>query len=198
MGGGRNVLIENGIEFKECKKILNDNEFDIVGVGRLEEHKNFQLAIRALKNVNFDYKFYILGQGVYENELKKLVYELQLEDKVIFAGFVNNVNDYIYSSDIQLLPSRLEGFSLALIEGIHYGKMVFALDTANHKEILGDEFIIQNDEKFLSDRLNFVHENYDEFVLKFKKIKSNSQKFDIKNVANRYLDEYKKLQGSFN
>lgn len=191
-------MIENGIEFKRCKKILNDNEFNIVGVGRLEEHKNFQLAIRALKNVNFDYKFYILGQGVYENELKKLVRELRLEDKVIFAGFVNNVNDYIYSSDIQLLPSRFEGFSLALIEGIYYGKMVFALDTANHKEILGDEFIIQNDEKFLSDRLNFVRENYDDFALKFEKIKSNSQKFDIKNVANRYLDEYKKLQDSFN
>lgn len=192
-----NIIIENGINFKPCEKILNENEFNIVGVGRLEEHKNFQLAIKALKNVEFDYKFYILGRGIYEDKLKKLIKDLNLEEKVKLVGFVDNPWDYIFSSDMQLLPSRLEGFSLALIEGIYYGKMVFALDTANHKEILGDEFIIENSDVFLTNKLNDVYKNYDKYMIDFLKIKENVQKYDIKNVVQKYIDAYKNVVENF-
>lgn len=194
---GNNILIQNGISFKDATKILDENEFNIVGVGRLEEHKNWQLAIKALKNVKFDFKFYILGQGVYENELKNLVKKLDLEEKVKFTGHVANPWDYIYSSNIQLLPSRLEGFSLALIEGIYYGNMVFALDTANHKEILGNDFIVEDDVDLLAQKLDFVYENYDLYKEKFLKIKQNSQKYSIENVAEKYIKAYKDLIEDF-
>ncbi|WP_228568711.1 glycosyltransferase [Campylobacter sputorum] len=56
---------------------------------------------------------YILGQGVYENELKNLIKSLNLENKIKLVGYVNNPWDYINSSNLQVLFSRLEGFSLA-------------------------------------------------------------------------------------
>ncbi|WP_089188192.1 glycosyltransferase [Campylobacter sputorum] len=193
MGGGRNILIPNGICFKTPNKILNESDFNIVGVGRLEEHKNFQLAIRALSKVRFDFKFYILGQGVYENELKNLIKSLNLENKIKLVGYVDNPWDYINSSNLQVLFSRLEGFSLALIEGIYYGKMVFALDTANHKEVLGDDFIVENDDEIVARKLDEVYENYDFYKTKFEKIKENSQKYSIENVANKYIKAYESL-----
>ena len=189
----KNILIENGIKFQNPTKILNNDVFNIVGVGRLEEHKNWQLAITALSQVNFDYRLYILGQGIYEQELKDLIEKLNVADKVKLVGFVNNPWDYICSSDLQILPSRLEGFSLALIEGIYYGKMVFALDTANHREVLGDDFIIEDDAEKLTQTLNQVYLNYDEFNEKFSKVKAESARFDINNVAQKYIDAYKSL-----
>ncbi len=86
----KNILIENGIKFQNPTKILNNDVFNIVGVGRLEEHKNWQLAITALSQVNFDYRLYILGQGIYEQELKDLIEKLNVADKVKLVGFVNN------------------------------------------------------------------------------------------------------------
>ncbi|RKG53008.1 glycosyltransferase [Acinetobacter cumulans] len=189
----KNILIENGIKFQNPTKILNNDVFNIVGVGRLEEHKNWQLAITALSQVDFDYRLYILGQGIYEQELKDLIEKLNVADKVKLVGFVNNPWDYICSSDLQILPSRLEGFSLALIEGIYYGKMVFALDTANHREVLGDDFIIEDDAEKLTQTLNQVYLNYDEFNEKFSKVKAESARFDINNVAQKYIDAYQSL-----
>lgn len=189
----KNILIENGIKFQQPTKILKNDTFNIVGVGRLEEHKNWQLAITALSQIDFDYRLYILGQGVYEQELKDLIEKLNVADKVKLVGFVNNPWDYICSSDLQILPSRLEGFSLALIEGIYYGKMVFALDTANHREVLGDDFIIEDDAEKLTQTLNQVYLNYDEFNEKFSKVKAESARFDINNVAQKYIDAYQSL-----
>lgn len=186
-------MIPNGICFKTPNKILNESDFNIVGVGRLEEHKNFQLAIKALSKVKFDFKFYILGQGVYENELKNLIKSLNLENKIKLVGYVNNPWDYINSSNLQVLFSRLEGFSLALIEGIYYGKMVFALDVANHKEVLGDDFIVKNDVDYVAKKLDEVYENYEIYKDKFNVTKQDSQKYSIKNVANEYIKAYESL-----
>ena len=188
-----NILIENGIKFQQPKNILPEGVFKIVGVGRLEEHKNWQLAITALSRVNFDYRFYIVGQGIYEHQLKVLIEKLNVEDKVKLVGFVNNPWDYIYSSDLQILPSRLEGFSLALIEGIYYGKMVFALDTANHRQVLGDDFIIEDDAEKLAIKFDQVYHHYDEFSGKFESIKAHSTRFDINQVAKKYVDAYQSL-----
>lgn len=188
-----NILIENGIKFKQAKRVLPDSTFNIVGVGRLEEHKNWQLAIAALSKVSFDYRLYILGKGVYEEPLKELITQLNVSDKVKLVGFVDNPWDYIYSSDLQLLPSRLEGFSLALIEGIYYGKMVFALDTANHREVLGDDFIVENDAEKLAVKLDDVYHHYDEYSKKFSSVKAESSRFDINQVAKKYLDAYRGL-----
>lgn len=189
----KNILIENGISFKQTKQILDQSNFNIIGVGRLEEDKNWQLTINALSNVKFDYKFYILGQGIYEKNLAELIKKLNLQEKVILTGFVENPWDYISSSNLQLLPSIKEAFSLALIEGIYYGKMVFALDTANHREVLGDDFIIENDSHILTNKLNEIYNNYNVYLDKFKKVKEKSQEFDIKNVAKKYIELYKSL-----
>ncbi|MCI6989584.1 MAG: glycosyltransferase [Campylobacter sp.] len=191
--GRESLLIENGISFKTPSRILNEKMFNIVGVGRLEKHKNWQLTIRALKGVKFDYRFYILGQGVYENKLKSLIDELNLNEKVKLVGHVNDPWDYIFSSNIQLLPSLFEGFLLTLIEGIYYCKMVFALDVANYKEILVNDFIVENDAFKLTQKLDEIYKNYEIYAKKFENIKKTSQKYSIENVAQKYIKAYESV-----
>ncbi len=65
--------------------------------------------------------------------------------------------------------------------------------TANHREVLGDDFIIEDDAEKLTQTLNQVYLNYDEFNEKFSKVKAESARFDINNVAQKYIDAYKSV-----
>ena len=53
--------------------------------------------------------------------------------------------------------------------------------------------IIEDDAEKLTQTLNQVYLNYDEFNEKFSKVKAESARFDINNVAQKYIDAYKSL-----
>ena len=101
----RNITILNGIPFKGVKEFENKNKFTIVGVGRLAPVKGFHTLITALSKVNFDFKLNIVGEGEQKEELLNLIKSFNLENKIELVGFVRNVQDYIYNSDLQIISS---------------------------------------------------------------------------------------------
>tara|TARA_B100001123_G_C15274571_1_gene1011645 strand:+ start:850 stop:1923 length:1074 start_codon:yes stop_codon:yes gene_type:complete len=106
------ILIKKFPE-KKAKKI-------ILSVGRLHPQKGFPELIKAysLSNApNKNWKLIILGDGPEKNNLKKLVKNLELENKVFFKGFINPYNWYQKSS-IFILTSRFEGTPNALLEAM--------------------------------------------------------------------------------
>ncbi|MBR8461687.1 glycosyltransferase [Campylobacter sp. faydin G-105] len=189
----QNILIENGTPFKKPKKISLSNKFNIIGIGRLAKVKGWDLLIKALAQVKFDFELILLGEGTEKYNLQRLCNELNIQDKVYFKGFVTNVNDYIFSSDMQIIASIEEGLSIALIEGIFYSKLLIASDIANHKEILGDELVFNRDEKILAKKLTEIYENYDKFVHIFAKIKETKEQYSIKTMAQKYLKAYESV-----
>ncbi|MCD8213789.1 MAG: glycosyltransferase [Campylobacter sp.] len=190
------ILIENGIKFIEPKNLNFKENFNIIAAGRLVKVKGFDVIIRALKNVSFDFKLRIIGEGELENSLLDLIKELDLDRKIELVGFVNNVNDYLFSSDLQVISSFEEGLSLSLIEGIFYSKILLASDIATHKDILGNKLVFdvnsKNNIEILTQKLNDIYNNYDEYKAVFKTIKENSEKYDIKNVISKYIQVYQK------
>jgi glycosyltransferase involved in cell wall biosynthesis len=95
---------------------------DIIYVGRLVEHKNVDLLIKALKTVNADLpdvKALIVGDGPEMGRLKSLVQELELGKNVEFCGFLEDYNEALAlmkSSRIFATPSTREGFGMAALE----------------------------------------------------------------------------------
>lgn len=189
----RNITILNGIPFKEVKEFENKNKFTIVGVGRLAPVKGFHTLITALSKVNFDFKLNILGEGEQKEELLHLIKLFKFEDKIELVGFTRNVQDYIYNSDLQIISSSEEGLSLALIEGIFYGKVLIATNIANHQDILGEELIFENNENAFVNKLEDVYNNYEKYVALFSKVKEIKEKYSIEKMAQKYLDAYKSL-----
>ena len=61
-------------------------------------------------------KLFLVGKGHLENYLKELVKKYNLQDKVVFTGEVNNVQDYLQLFDIFVLPSLYEGLGVVNIE----------------------------------------------------------------------------------
>lgn len=117
-----------GLEGKKC----------ILTVGRLVERKGFDMVIRALPLVCEAVPaahYLIAGTGPTEGELKALVSELGLSDRVTFAGYVpdDELAAYYRLSDVFAMVSReipekgdLEGFGIVYLEANLFAKPVVA------------------------------------------------------------------------
>ncbi|MBR4331683.1 MAG: glycosyltransferase [Clostridia bacterium] len=91
----------------------------ILSIGRLTEQKGYDMAIdamAALKKKGKRCRFYIMGTGAEEKNLKHQRDSLGLTDEVIFLGQKQNPYPYLKAADIILQSSRWEGKSNVLDE----------------------------------------------------------------------------------
>jgi len=65
-------------------------------------------------------KLRIVGSGSCEDSLRNLVRELGIEERIIFVGYSNNVNEEYEKADMYIQASSYEGFGMSLLEaGLH-------------------------------------------------------------------------------
>lgn len=111
----------------------------ILGViGRLDPTKGFAHAIRALEKLDERFVLKIAGSGPFEDVLKNLVKELNLEKRVEFLGWTDK-KSFFNSIDIFIFPSDEEPFGLVLLESMKYGKPAIVSKVDGPKEIVCDE-----------------------------------------------------------
>jgi glycosyltransferase involved in cell wall biosynthesis len=88
-------VVPMGIWFDRIKRSPFDSieKHSLVFLGHLLEKQGVQSVIKAIPEIIKkipDFKFRIIGTGPYEENLKKLVKELKIENQVIFTGFVGS------------------------------------------------------------------------------------------------------------
>lgn len=122
----RNVIEREKFEFnpdvrKAYREKLNiEPNTLLVGLtARFNHQKNHSFALDILKVLSdqgTNVRFLFLGDGVLKDEIIQKAKDLGILDHIIFAGVVNNVNDYLQAMDIFLMPSFNEGLPLSLVE----------------------------------------------------------------------------------
>ena len=117
--------------------------FRLLTVGRLHEQKGHDLLLEAMSQLvhqqHRDIQLVICGQGPLESALRDQARRLQLENRVLFAGYVANPSPYYRSADVFVLPSRWEGSPNTLIEALALGTPAVAVDCpTGPREILDD------------------------------------------------------------
>lgn len=119
----KTIICYNGIRIEEGirQRSFSKDKVRLITVGRLVKKKGIDLAIHALSEVPDSFSLTIIGDGEERASLKQLVKSLKVENRVRFVGFVENPNEYLMSSDVFLMPSRFEGFGLALVEAMSVG-----------------------------------------------------------------------------
>lgn len=100
---------------------IKDNNFVITAVGRLEKNKNVENMIRAVAKTKNNINLLLCGDGEQADYLKRLAKELNVEDRVIFAGFRDDVFEILKASDAYMLISYREGLSRSLMEAMATG-----------------------------------------------------------------------------
>lgn len=94
------------------------------------------VRIFALVRKQIDCRLMLLGTGSGLDEIQRMVYEQGLQDDVIFVGKSRNVDPYIASADLFLLPSAQESFGLAALEAMAYGLPVVATRVGGLPELI--------------------------------------------------------------
>ncbi len=129
-------------DVEALKQKLGKKEGDIylVNTARLVHQKGFDTTIRSLILQEKHIKLLIVGGGPDEENLKKLVKELELEDRVIFTGQVERavVTQYRFAGDIFVGPSRSEGLGNAFLSAMACRLPVVATQVGGIADFLFD------------------------------------------------------------
>src|SRR6056300_3874 len=103
----------------------------LITVSRFDKRKNHEkviMVLRNLKQIYPDIVYICIGYGDEEENIKKLVKELNLESQVMFFKDISDdlKNALISRSNIFVMPSikhktSVEGFGIAYVEAAQYG-----------------------------------------------------------------------------
>lgn len=134
-----NPVNDTFFDNKSIKKRLKN----IVNVGRLSEQKNHKLLINAFADFSReypDYKLIIYGEGPLRKELEKQVEDLNLGDKVLLPGIVDDIKNKIYNSSMFVFTSNYEGMPNSLMEAMALGVPCISTDCpcGGPREIIDD------------------------------------------------------------
>lgn len=110
----------------------NEENLDVVAVGRLSKQKNFEFLIESYAKIVMELPkescLIIYGDGPERKTLEKVIAKNNLTRRVVLAGAQKNVLEKIKGSAVFVMPSRFEGFPNALLEAMAVGLPVISTD----------------------------------------------------------------------
>ncbi len=195
--------IPNGVDLanfniKETKEELRrklslpPDEILAIYVARFSPQKNHLFLIKISKEIP-NLKIILIGDGETKNEFIKKAKEENTFERFIVSGYLKNelMPLYLKVSDFCLFPSLGEGFSNAIIEALSAGLPTIIFKNIYTKEYEDGVLIANNEEEFIElARKLYANINFrKEVSIKAQKL---VQKFDIGNIAEKYIEIFKK------
>lgn len=150
------------------------NTFVFGNISRLAKNKDQKTLIQAfaaIKPLCPHATLIIIGDGVLEKELKKLVTQLSLSDSVIFAGFIPDGFRFMKAFDVFVLSSIQEAFGRVLLEAMVANIPVIATRVNGIPEVLGEtgSLIPAGDIKILAEEMLTAYQASAEILQKTAK-----------------------------
>lgn len=124
---------------KELK--IKDEELLALHVGTFTVPKNHDFLIDVFSNQlkeNENLKLALVGEGPLREKVEDYIKEKKIEDKVIFLGRREDVNEILSAADYMIFPSLYEGLPLTLIEAQASGLPILMSNTITEKVIQTD------------------------------------------------------------
>ena len=198
--GKKIKVIYNGVQIQKDSSVVPPTTFKsdhiLFSIGIFNKKKNFHSLVQMMRKLD-DFKLVIAGNNAtdYGNEIRQLINEYSLQDRVILAGTISENEKTWYYKHCKALvfPSLAEGFGIPPIEAMMYGKPVFLSKLTSLPEIGGN--------------IAFYFENFEPAVMA-NQIKSglsivqNDPNFSLNSISyaaqfswetciKKYLDVYK-------
>ncbi|MFN3813153.1 MAG: glycosyltransferase family 4 protein [Aquificaceae bacterium] len=177
-------LIKEGVDPKKIKVIYNTvdeerffwkekpkNSVNFLFVGKLDEGKGvFDLleAFLILLKEKDSLRCFFVGDGKMRKKLEDIVKERSLEDKVLFTGYVQDVERYYQASHVCVIPSKeTEAISRVALEALSCGCAIVASDVGGIKEAVVEGYngciFKGGDVKDLYEKMLITLENWETF-----------------------------------
>jgi glycosyltransferase involved in cell wall biosynthesis len=156
--------VPNGIDvtpYEEPPDASAATGYDLLVVSRLVYRKGIDQLIDAMELVaksQPDVRLGIAGDGPQREELQQQVASRGLEDSIEFLGYVPEEEKIalLHAADLFVLPSRQEGFGIAVLEAMATGTPVVVNDLAVLRDLVpeaGGTFVDASDQAAFADAL---------------------------------------------
>ena len=122
-----------------CSRVMlaSKEEKIITHVSNFRKVKRIDDVIKVFYNIQKEVKskLVLVGQGPEREMAEEMVYNLNIEDKVLFLGESNEIDKVLSFSDLFLLTSQTESFGLAALEAMANGVPVISTNTGGLPEV---------------------------------------------------------------
>jgi glycosyltransferase involved in cell wall biosynthesis len=131
--------LNNPITRKELK--LNEKDFVIGSIGRMEKIKSYDLLIKSfaeiIKSKKYDFvKLCLVGDGSELTNLKNLAKDLNIFDKVLFIGAMDDAQKFYPIFDCFAISSKVEGISMSILEALSFGLGIITTHKSIEHEVI--------------------------------------------------------------
>lgn len=171
--------------------------------GKLYEKKGVGHLIKAFKIVSQKDKqthLYIAGKGGLERKYKTMTKQNGLLNKIHFLGFLNTneLKSYLKSANICILPSKYEGFGIAILEAMAAGKAVITSDKGGQtdfaKHNINSILINTLDYKLMAQEILKLISNKKKLQYLSGQAKLAAQRYDWDKIISQYINFYSNLE----
>ncbi|MCR1840690.1 glycosyltransferase [Murimonas intestini] len=175
----------------EKSKLINKQ---FVAFGNFVEAKGFDLLIESFNifsKINQEWRLVIAGDGPDFLKIKEKVTGYNLQDRIVFPGYLQDVQSLLIESSVYLLSSRWEGFPMCVTEAYEVGLPIICYDipaiiplTRNHEGIIIEKF---NTEHFAFAML-MLAEDFKMRAEMAENAKKMAESISIENIISRWLE----------
>jgi glycosyltransferase involved in cell wall biosynthesis len=197
LSGSSDTIIDHSKE--NIKNIYKIQSNYIIAFGSTSAHKNITGLLNAFKILTekkSDIQLLLVGKQHKESDLRRIVNELDISDRVIFAGFVPNEHVFLLlqESSLFVFPSFYEGFGIPLLDAQSCNIPVACSNAGSLPEVGGNGclyFDPYNTDQMAEIMLNIVDDSELANQL-INKGKANREKFSWRITAEQTFQCYLK------
>ncbi len=149
---GKNIVYSPGvgIDVDKVKKIdkkadkrqmlgIREKDILVLSVGELNQNKNHETIVRALKQLNrTDVHYVICGQGDKKEELERMAKQFGMEERLHLLGFRTDALEWMKVADLFAFPSYREGLPVSLMEAMAAGLPVVCSKIRGNVDLIKD------------------------------------------------------------
>ena len=170
-------------------------EIRFINVARFYPVKNHKLLIDAFelvcKNIT-NVRLYLIGDGQEYEKMQAYVLEKNIEEKVHFMGYREDVSELLMQSDIFVMSSLSEAFPVSVIEALAAGLPVVATRVGGLPELVSNNGILveTNNPVQLCDAMLSLARDEDKRRQMGVYSRKKSELFQISNILLQYGQLY--------
>ncbi len=176
------------------------DSFVVIQVGRVSRVKNQLLTLQAISKLSKDVKqsIKIVFAGIiedqdYYNEIQNFLKENNMIENVRFLGARSDIGKLLYASDLYVMPSERESFSLALIEALSTGIPVIYSNISQFNFL--DKYNYKHTYKIKLDNID-NYKNIIEHIIQEKVpfVTRNLENFSFEKCSKQYMELFKEIR----
>ena len=194
-------LLPNAIDYEKFYNSGPRGEHTIlklINVGSYQDKKNQRFLIdlaTELQKQGVDFELNLLGDGEKYNTIAKLINDRNLSKNVFQLGNVDNVEEYLWKSDIYVHSAYYEPLGLVLLEAMAAGLPVVTLDGRGNRDLIvqgkNGYMVYEQDAKQFADRILEIWNDKQKYCEMSTFAQEFANQYDIKEYVDKLLTLYK-------